>query len=287
MLFYENNKSSAKRHGFYVDYYIIFFTVLLLAATTSAGYIINVDAVRTGSFEPVDSLYANVDYEFRIWIETDQCLGSMILTWQVYSPDALTWEWRSMPDGFGTSGFVTNVPGAKYYPVESIFDMTGWLMTEFDTDGISPDSFTMGGVSMFDCWPFGFTPLEHFLSMHFTVGPLDVGEVRTLCIDSIMTGPGGANFEYRDWTGDVYPWTFNGPFCWPVTRCCIMGGDPNGDGGGGVGDAVYLISYIFKGGPDPICFEEGDANSDGTVNVGDVVYIIVHVFKGGPRPECP
>ena len=67
-------------------------------------------------------------------------------------------------------------------------------------------------------------------------------------------------------------------------------GDANSDGGVNVGDAVFIISYVFKGGPppDPICV--GDANGDGGVNIGDAVYLIAYVFKGGPPPVegcCP
>ncbi len=71
---------------------------------------------------------------------------------------------------------------------------------------------------------------------------------------------------------------------------CGVCGDANGDGDLNVGDVVFLISYIFKGGPapDPEC--RGDANGDGGTNVGDAVYLIAYVFKGGPPPVegcCP
>jgi outer membrane protein assembly factor BamB len=61
-------------------------------------------------------------------------------------------------------------------------------------------------------------------------------------------------------------------------------GDANSDGDVNVGDAVFLIAYIFNGGPapDPEC--AGDANGDGSVNVGDAVYLIAYVFNGGPPP---
>jgi hypothetical protein len=67
-------------------------------------------------------------------------------------------------------------------------------------------------------------------------------------------------------------------------------GDANGDGAANVGDAVYLINFVFKGGaaPDPLCV--GDANDDDNTNVGDAVYMINYVFKGGPPPKetcCP
>jgi len=65
-------------------------------------------------------------------------------------------------------------------------------------------------------------------------------------------------------------------------------GDANNDCTINVGDAVFIINYIFKDGtsPEPACI--GDANGDGVVNVGDAVYIINYIFKGGaaPLPGC-
>ncbi len=61
-------------------------------------------------------------------------------------------------------------------------------------------------------------------------------------------------------------------------------GDANGDGEINVGDVVYQINYLFKGGSAPSPLEAGDANSDGNVDVGDVVYLINYLFKGGPPP---
>jgi hypothetical protein len=92
--------------------------------------------------------------------------------------------------------------------------------------------------------------------------------------------------------GSLYPGTPNGGELFmaristaPQMYIC---GDANGDGGVNVGDAVYVINYVFKGGPppDPECL--GDANNDGNTNVGDAVYLIAYVFKGGPAPleEC-
>ena len=64
-------------------------------------------------------------------------------------------------------------------------------------------------------------------------------------------------------------------------------GDANDDGNANVGDAVFLINYIFKSGIPPYNSHAGDANGDGTVNVGDVVYLVAYVFRGGPAPVCP
>ncbi len=64
-------------------------------------------------------------------------------------------------------------------------------------------------------------------------------------------------------------------------------GDANGDNEINVADAVFVINYVFKGGPAPDPLLLGDANCDGFVNVADAVFLINHIFKGGPEPSCP
>ncbi len=61
-------------------------------------------------------------------------------------------------------------------------------------------------------------------------------------------------------------------------------GDANGDGMVNVGDAVFVVTYVFKDGtaPDPACL--ADANGDGSCNIGDAVYVITYIFKGGDDP---
>jgi hypothetical protein len=63
-------------------------------------------------------------------------------------------------------------------------------------------------------------------------------------------------------------------------------GEANGDEQINIGDAVFLISFVFKDGPAPNPLMAGDANCDGGVNVGDAVYLINYVFKDGPEPCC-
>jgi parallel beta-helix repeat protein len=61
-------------------------------------------------------------------------------------------------------------------------------------------------------------------------------------------------------------------------------GDANGDGTIDIGDVVYLINYLYKGGSAPDPLPAGDTNSDGVVDLGDVVYLINYLYKGGPPP---
>jgi len=62
-------------------------------------------------------------------------------------------------------------------------------------------------------------------------------------------------------------------------------GDANFDGAINIGDPVYLVNYIFKGGRVPIPYAAGDADSNGFINIGDAVYLINYIFHGGPPPE--
>lgn len=64
----------------------------------------------------------------------------------------------------------------------------------------------------------------------------------------------------------------------------IMVGDCNGDAIINITDAVYIINYIFGGGPAPNPLEAGDVQCDGMVNISDAVSLINFIFAGGEAP---
>ncbi len=57
-------------------------------------------------------------------------------------------------------------------------------------------------------------------------------------------------------------------------------GDCNEDGVVNIADAVFLVNYIFAGGPAPVPRLRGDINRDGIVNVSDAVRILRYLFFG-------
>jgi hypothetical protein len=68
----------------------------------------------------------------------------------------------------------------------------------------------------------------------------------------------------------------------------VKHGDANGDTKINVSDAVYIVNYLFKGGPPPVpVLQAGDANcdSESKVTIADVVYLVNYLFKGG-KPPC-
>ncbi len=65
----------------------------------------------------------------------------------------------------------------------------------------------------------------------------------------------------------------------------VLCGEANNDGAMNVGDVVYLVSYLYKGGTAPIPDDcVGDVNHDDIVNVGDIVYLVSYLYQGGPAP---
>jgi hypothetical protein len=65
----------------------------------------------------------------------------------------------------------------------------------------------------------------------------------------------------------------------------MVAGDQNQDGVVTASDVIYLVNFIFKGGPNPQpCEAMGDSNCDAAVTAGDIIYLVNHTFKGGPPP---
>ncbi len=69
-----------------------------------------------------------------------------------------------------------------------------------------------------------------------------------------------------------------------VTEISFVRGDVNGDLEIELGDAIYLLNYLYKGGPEPVYPEAGDVNCDGSIDLGDAVYLLNYLFKNGPEP---
>jgi hypothetical protein len=64
-------------------------------------------------------------------------------------------------------------------------------------------------------------------------------------------------------------------------------GDADASGSADIDDIVYIVAFIFSGGPPPDPYESGDADCSGIVDIDDAVYLINYVFSGGPDPCDP
>jgi Tol biopolymer transport system component len=73
---------------------------------------------------------------------------------------------------------------------------------------------------------------------------------------------------------------------WVDASFLCRSGDADNSGSIDISDVIYLINYLFKGGPAPELILWGDSNNDNNVSVSDVVYLINYLLKGGPKPSC-
>jgi len=74
--------------------------------------------------------------------------------------------------------------------------------------------------------------------------------------------------------------------------CCLgpYAGNVDHDPSGGVdiADLIYLVDYMFSGGPAPSCLSETDLTGDGSIDIGDLVFLVEFMFTSGPTPpDCP
>jgi hypothetical protein len=70
-----------------------------------------------------------------------------------------------------------------------------------------------------------------------------------------------------------------------MTPVPFVNGDVNFDGILNVSDVVYLINFVFAGGPYPVPWAAGvNIDPSPTVNISDAVYLINYIFAGGPAP---
>ena len=114
---------------------------------------------------------------------------------------------------------------------------------------------------------------SHSTYLHFFKGIIDEAAIYTRCLspdevlDHFYRGIAGVGYIDDD------PWA---PY---------LCGDADNSSFVDIDDVVYLISYIFAGGPAPIPrYCVGDADGSGFVDIDDVVYLISYIFAGGSAP---
>ncbi|MCH9032340.1 MAG: hypothetical protein IIB00_08795, partial [candidate division Zixibacteria bacterium] len=114
------------------------------------------------------------------------------------------------------------------------------------------------------------------LSLYFSVSPTSSP------VDVPIVGFGGYSPLFFAEAASYSPVGVAGSVA-PIIFTC---GDANGSGAVDVGDAIFLIRYIFSDEAPPVPLESGDADGSGDVNVGDATYLIKYIFSDGPDPQC-
>lgn len=99
-------------------------------------------------------------------------------------------------------------------------------------------------------------------------------------------------FVYQFSEAGEYPY-----FCRPHEHMGMTGrvhvqekfvrGDASGDRVVDISDAVFVLSFLFLGGPSSCCDDALDANDDGVVDIGDPVFALNFLFLGGAKIPAP
>jgi hypothetical protein len=108
----------------------------------------------------------------------------------------------------------------------------------------------------------------------------------TLTADGVLSGTPGYVGEsaFKIVAEDQVGATDSAWILLTVSEAPDVCGDADASGAVDIDDVVYLISYIFTGGPEPDPYESGDANCSGGVDIDDVVWLISYIFSGGYAP---
>lgn len=115
-----------------------------------------------------------------------------------------------------------------------------------------------------------------------------VGEVMHLAIGDV-SGDGALNLACVTFGSDGVVYVFNSMY---EAGCCVgITGNIDGDSLEeiNIADLVYMVTYMFQGGPEPPCMDEADVDGNGAfADIADLVYLVDYMFQNGPDPvDCP
>ena len=102
---------------------------------------------------------------------------------------------------------------------------------------------------------------------HFSLGIRIDGNDQVLLASNVVIADTDTTFGYQ---AEVLP---------------SVRGDVNKDNKKNLTDIIYLVNYVFKGGPAPDPVDLGNVNcSSGAPNLTDIIYMVNYVFKGAKAP---
>jgi hypothetical protein len=194
-----------------------------------------------------------------------------------------------IPDTTRDADFVFNLTGASSPPSSVALDPDKWIL-----DTVTPETYAVHIIydtlkTGLQGYPYSDSVIVRGGSGPYTFqlisGSLPTGLNLNLSTGVItgntsVVGPVSVQIKATGFTGGNETKTIK----FNINAVSYIFGDANHDGMVNISDVVYLISYIFAGGPAPTPLQSGDANGDCFVNISDGVYLIAYIFSGGPAP---
>lgn len=179
--------------------------------------------------------------------------------------------WNDNGSGFPQDVlYAINVPSSQmvYYPDSVVLDIES------------------AGLVFEDDFHIGYTTVDQVNDSYALIGDDgSCGELRSSSYRLTRTYWSGMWETMLDPPGDGWAIDVNfimaAEVCGSVQYEC---GDVSNSGGVEIDDVVYLVSFIFIGGPPPEPYESGDVSCNGGVDIDDVVWLIAYIFSGGNAP---
>ncbi|MCI0651542.1 MAG: hypothetical protein L0Z55_06640, partial [Planctomycetes bacterium] len=116
----------------------------------------------------------------------------------------------------------------------------------------------------------------------------DAGATTTLAFDNTLGEPDVENLIVVG-TIDYPPTLANGTVTLLPIGSGFLRGDVDGDGNvNALLDALFVLSWQFNAGADPLCMDAADATDNGDVNaLLDGLHLLQWQFNAGPAPPAP
>lgn len=187
----------------------------------------------------------------------------------------------------------TRLVATSVSPVGIVASVNGFSGPEFFGPNILPDGMTVGTL-------FSFSATE---TLSFAVeSPVVRVDYETIPAAFLGNEVGVATMvEFRDDLGSPavpnvavvggsnYP---IGLSLGSISLEAVLGtpfqrGDCNNDGSPNIADGVWLLNYLFIGGPASICLAACDTDGDQELGLLDAVLFLNHWISGGPPPAAP
>ncbi len=225
-----------------------------------------------------DSLFGSVDYIAADLVGTSHQFGSPL-------SDGL-WYWRveAENDSGRATGFA-EVYRTLLIDTQAPEQPSLISPAEDETVAYEGQSFSWSTV---DKSQRG-SPVSYQLQVAGDVGfaesIIDVSDLSEAEFENSTALPDGDTLYYRvrayDAVGNSGAFTMPRRF---FTTQAYLCGDADGNDLVSISDAVFVIAYIFSGGPAPSPLASGDVDCSGIVNISDAVYLIGYIFGGGATP---
>ena len=122
-------------------------------------------------------------------------------------------------------------------------------------------------------------------------GPVVFQEGQNSLLVKVFQGTGGWEFSVRLQDSDALPitegFTVSVTPSGPPPGPRFVRADANADGSINITDGVFVLNFLFLGGPEPRCMDAAEATDDGQLNITDGVFILNWLFISGGAPPPP